>query len=110
MTINPSSDDDEPTPAQRARFAVNVNRDLATARRFLAAMYARDHQGIAAITNEIVYSGRGTEVLNAMAVQAIEFAAQLVPDDDKLQVELDRLALQQIDAANEIERLGRDDG
>ncbi|KZS61103.1 hypothetical protein [Mycobacterium pseudokansasii] len=101
--------DDQPTPERRAQLGRDVNRDLATARRFIATMYARDHEGIAAITREIVTSGRGTNVLNAMAVQAIEFAAQLVPNEDQLQQELDRIAMEQLDAADAVDRFGCDD-
>jgi hypothetical protein len=98
-----------PTPEQRAEFARDVSRDLATARRFLAAMHARDHQGIAALTLQIVNSGRGTNVLNAMAMQAVDFAALVEPDEDRRQAELDRLAMEQLDHAEELERLGDDD-
>jgi hypothetical protein len=100
--------DDQPTPEQLAQFGRDVSRDLATARRFLAAMHARDHQGIAAITRMIVESGRGTNVLNAMCMQAIDFAALVIPDDDRRQDELDRLAMEQLDAAEELDRLGDD--
>ena len=49
------------------------------------------------------------QVTSALAIQALDFAAQIVSDPEQLQRQLDRLALMQLDAADEVERLSRDE-
>jgi hypothetical protein len=106
MTDQP---DDQPTPQERAAFALAVNEDLAVARRLLAALHAGDHQGVNAVTVEYVRSGRGVQVTQALALQALDWAEQLEPDPAARQQELDRLAMQQMDAAEALAGLRRDD-
>jgi hypothetical protein len=90
--------DEQPTPDERHAWAINANLDLAVALRLLSAMEAGDLAGVAGITVEVVNSGRGTEVLHALTIQALEFGRGLL--GDRLGAYLDAKAMEQIDVAD----------
>jgi hypothetical protein len=99
MTTN---DDDAPTPEERARELARVDGDLAAARRLAAAYVATDHAAMNAVMVEVHRSGRGSKVLMAMCIVAVDFAHAL--DDlgaleGGIQEWLDQAAMVQLDNA-----------
>ena len=99
---------DHPTPEELGAFYVGVSEDLAVAVRLMSAMHARDREGVHAITSEIVESRRGMDVTFALALQALNWAHQLVPDEDEMGRQLDALALHNLDAAEVLGKMWRD--
>lgn len=108
----------EPTPAERRRELVGVERDMAAARRLLALVAAGDGAAMHRLLHEIRDSGRALSVLATLAIQALDFAGVLAANDllrgrdnepISLEVWLNDAAFEQLDAAAEGERLLGDD-
>lgn len=108
----------EPEPAEYRREMVRVTRDMATARRYLAAFESEDPAAMAALVNEIARSGRPLFVLAAMAVQTLDFGHVLAAggvlrdrhdQPVSLQAWLDAASFEQLDAAADGELLLRGD-
>lgn len=76
--------------------------------RLMAAMHARDPDGVHAIAVEIIESDRGMEITFALALQALNWAKQLVPDEDQLGHQLDALAMHNLDAAQVLGKAWRE--
>jgi hypothetical protein len=101
--------DEPPTPEQHARFYLGVVDDLAVAVRLMSAMHAKDPHAVHAITCEIIESRREMDVAFALALQALNWARQLLGgDDDAMQRQLDALAMHNLDAAQVLGKAWRD--
>jgi hypothetical protein len=100
----------EPTPEDYARFYRDLAADLAMARRLICSLHAKDSQAVQAIIDQVIDSGRGSETLFATALAALELAAQIVPEPERLQRELDELAMRSLDRADDLARLWPDHG
>lgn len=72
--------DDPDVPAQHRAALVAMSGDFATARRLTAALAGADYPAIDAIVCEIVASGRGTEVLLAVATEHVRLAGEVFGD------------------------------
>ncbi|SHP85312.1 Uncharacterised protein [Mycobacteroides abscessus subsp. abscessus] len=79
-TDNPNPIDDPGVPEQHRAALVGMSQDFATARRLTAALAGADYPAIDAIVHEIVASGRGTEVLLAVAAEHVRLAGEVFGD------------------------------
>ncbi|KDF00222.1 hypothetical protein Y900_015060 [Mycolicibacterium aromaticivorans JS19b1 = JCM 16368] len=72
MSIEPP--DKPPSVDDFRRRAGHVDREFADARRYLSALCDDDNHSLGELMTEIHRSGRGMQVLAAMAVLALDFA------------------------------------
>lgn len=76
---NPNPIDDD-VPEQYRAALVGMSEDFATGRRLAAALAGADYPAIDALVNEIVASGRGTEVLLAVATEYVRLVGEVRGD------------------------------
>ncbi|WP_100515176.1 hypothetical protein [Mycobacteroides abscessus] len=78
---NPDNPIDDPgVPEQHRAALAAMSGDFATARRLTAALAGADYPAIDALVREIVDSGRGTEVLLAVATEHVRLAGEVFGD------------------------------
>ncbi|WP_255775921.1 hypothetical protein [Mycobacteroides abscessus] len=96
-TDNPNPIDDPGVPEQHRAALIAMSQDFATGRRLTAALAGADYAAIDAIVHEIVDSGRGTEVLLAVATEYVRLVGEV--HGDLAEPWLTTRALRQLDLA-----------